>query len=68
MLTGNHFLAAFKQLGYFGYVSVNFYFCQFLFFSLFIIKYCFWHGYIFVNGLPTAADKGICWRLTALII
>ncbi|ECO4242770.1 hypothetical protein FYE06_20115, partial [Salmonella enterica] len=34
---------------YFGYISVNFYFCQFLFFSLFIIKYCFWPGYIFVN-------------------
>ncbi|ONF77932.1 hypothetical protein BXA16_14225 [Salmonella enterica subsp. enterica serovar Typhimurium] len=41
---------------------MNFYFCQFLFSSLFIIKYCFWPGYIFVNSLPTAGDKVICWR------
>ncbi|MGC9586922.1 UNVERIFIED_CONTAM: hypothetical protein PVV62_23885, partial [Salmonella enterica subsp. enterica serovar Rissen] len=47
------------------YISVNFYFCQFLFFSLFIIKYCFWPGYISVNSLPTAGDKGICWRNSA---
>ncbi|EAM8699102.1 hypothetical protein BW490_05610 [Salmonella enterica] len=44
---------------------MNFYYCQFLFFSLFIIKYCFWPGYIFVNSLPTAGDKGICWRNSA---
>ncbi|EBJ6266944.1 hypothetical protein WP66_004588 [Salmonella enterica subsp. enterica] len=30
----------------FRYISVNFYFCQFLFFILFIIKYCFWPEYI----------------------
>ncbi|WP_249895885.1 hypothetical protein, partial [Salmonella enterica] len=46
-------------------VTVNFYFCQFLFSSLFIIKYCFWPGYIFVNSLPTAGDKVICWRNSA---
>ncbi|ECD4318157.1 hypothetical protein GRJ36_000927 [Salmonella enterica] len=44
---------------------MNFYFCQFLFSSLFIIKYCFWPGYIFVNSLPTAGDKGICWSNSA---
>ncbi len=42
MLPGTHSLPPLSNSNYFGYISVNFYFCQFLFFSLFIIKYCFW--------------------------
>ncbi|EBE4780330.1 hypothetical protein FHK17_13005 [Salmonella enterica] len=42
---------------------MNIYFCQFLFSSLCIIKYCFWPGFIFhESSLRVGRDKDIYWR------
>ncbi|ECF2367202.1 hypothetical protein E1890_21410 [Salmonella enterica subsp. enterica serovar Mountpleasant] len=41
---------------------MNIYFCQFLFFSLCIIKYCFWPRFFFMNQSSGGGRyKGIYW-------